>query len=405
VIFETRGEKMKKLTLRISLLSLLMITSLCIFPSLSIRSAYAQPEQPWLEVVPETTILGLGPALHEQFTVSVIITGPPPTELDQNWNLVGIGFILLYNETLLNVVKVEEGAFLQDPTWNLYGTVFYNQIVSDPLLGTGVLIMDVLLSNPMDGYDQSVFPNGHGVVATITFEAIKQDASKTLECALTLNSVEGADKDGTTIPFNEANNKNGHYMMLPYANFEIVPDVLNLKGIGKRTAGYIELPESYDANDIDTTTILLNQTKLLDPTATPTIRDHDADGIPDLEVQFNRTKLVEFIEDQGITYGNVTMAVTGTLLDGTPFEGNCTLKVTDLVGDTNCDDVVSIGDVVAVSANYGAMEGIQGWNPNGNFAPAWDKLNILDLVTIISHYANKYPEEQPERPPAPKPKP
>jgi len=111
------------------------------------------------------------------------------------------------------------------------------------------------------------------------------------------------------------------------ATIDIHPDTLNLKSKGKWITCFIELPEGYDASDINISTVMLNATipvSLPDvpaPKPVPTkIGDHDGDGIPDLMVKFNRTMVSELILYRGITYGNVTLTITGEV-NGTLFAG------------------------------------------------------------------------------------
>jgi len=113
----------------------------------------------------------------------------------------------------------------------------------------------------------------------------------------------------------------------------IDPDTLNLRSKGKWITAYIELPEGYDVNDINTTTIMLNNTiqAELIPAA---IGDYDEDGISDLMVKFDRTAVASYIianvnltqlyEERFMT---VTLTLTGYLNDGTPFQGNTTIKI------------------------------------------------------------------------------
>jgi len=123
--------------------------------------------------------------------------------------------------------------------------------------------------------------------------------------------------------------------MLPEikATIDISPNNLNLRSRGKWITAFIELPEGYDVNDINTTTIMLNNTiqAELRPTA---IGDYDEDGVPDLMVKFDRTAVVSYIianvdlsqlyEERFMT---VTLTVTGYLNDGTPFEGSDTIRI------------------------------------------------------------------------------
>ena len=54
------------------------------------------------------------------------------------------------------------------------------------------------------------------------------------------------------------------------------------------------------------------------------IGDNDNDGIPDLMVKFDRQALIDYLDD--IT-GDVTLTVTGELIDETQFSGSDTITV------------------------------------------------------------------------------
>jgi len=167
------------------------------------------------------------------------------------------------------------------------------------------------------------------------------------------------------------------------ATIDVDPDTLNLKSRGKWITCYIELPEGYDVNDINVSTILLNDT--IPAEAKPmAIGDHDNDTVPDLMVKFNRTMVSEFILSKGIKYGNVTLTLAGQLYDGTPFEGADIIMVR-MPGDVNGDGEVDIMDVVLVAVRYG----------DSNPEPYYDlnedgEINIFDIVTIAHHYGEKY---------------
>ena len=114
----------------------------------------------------------------------------------------------------------------------------------------------------------------------------------------------------------------------------IDPNALNLKSKGKWITAYIELPEDYDVNDIDISSILLNDTIPVDPSAPTSIGDYDSDAIPDLMVKFNRTEvisyilsnidIIELVQERFMT---VTLTIAGYLNDGTPFQGSDTIKI------------------------------------------------------------------------------
>lgn len=118
------------------------------------------------------------------------------------------------------------------------------------------------------------------------------------------------------------------------ATTNIDPDTLNLKSKGKYITCYIELPEGYDVNDIDVSTVMLNDT--IPAKSHPTgIGDEDEDGIPDLMVKFSRPLVINYVESH-IDWSKpertkplihtATLTITGTLYDGTPFEGSDTIR-------------------------------------------------------------------------------
>jgi hypothetical protein len=100
------------------------------------------------------------------------------------------------------------------------------------------------------------------------------------------------------------------------------PDTLNLKSKGDWVTVYIELPDGYDVNNIDISTIMLNDVvpAELHPTE---IGDYDDDGIPDLMIKFNRASVIAIV-DPG---DSVEIKITGALLDGTAFEGTDTIRI------------------------------------------------------------------------------
>jgi len=117
------------------------------------------------------------------------------------------------------------------------------------------------------------------------------------------------------------------------ATLDVDPTSLNLRSEGKWITAYIELPEGYDVNDLNVSTIMLNGTVLaeLSPIA---IGDYDNDTIPDLMVKFNKTEdisyilanvnMTELIEERFMT---LALTITGKLYDRTPFQGSDTIKI------------------------------------------------------------------------------
>jgi len=173
-----------------------------------------------------------------------------------------------------------------------------------------------------------------------------------------------------------------------YAIIDVCPDALNLKGKGRWVTVYIELPEGYNVSDINIATILLNGTIPVDPTAPYEIGDYDNDGIPDLTVKFNRTAVSEFILSKGIKFGNVTLTITGMLIDVTRFEGSDTIKVR-MPGDVNMDGIVDIRDILLAAKAFGSFPGSPRWNPIADENED-NKVDIKDLFLIARNFGKTY---------------
>lgn len=120
----------------------------------------------------------------------------------------------------------------------------------------------------------------------------------------------------------------------PKATVDINPDTLNLKSRGKWITAYIELPNGYDVNDVDVSTILLNNTVSAEMRPVG-IGDEDGDGIPDLMVKFSRSEVKDYVE---ANLGDlapestkplifvIRLVLTGQLYDGTPFQGTDAIR-------------------------------------------------------------------------------
>jgi len=128
------------------------------------------------------------------------------------------------------------------------------------------------------------------------------------------------DGDGDSTPTTDM----GAYEYVPAieATMDFDPDTLNLKSKGKWVTAYIELPEGYDVNDIDASTVSLNDAISAEQKPI-TIGDYDSDGVPDLMVKFARSDVQDVLEPGD----EVELTVSGELTNGTPFEGVDTSRV------------------------------------------------------------------------------
>jgi len=166
-----------------------------------------------------------------------------------------------------------------------------------------------LINLGVEGINPSIYGN------TIAFETREKDV--------------GADLNGD----GDVNDDVIRYVLLNppeiTASVKISPNVLNLQSRGMWITAFIELPEGYDVQDINISTILLNDTipAMLKPS---TITDYDNDGTSDLMIKFERHAVINLILQNSRFTGkleNVTLAITGYLNDGTGLQGYCTIRV------------------------------------------------------------------------------
>jgi hypothetical protein len=182
----TKGKLEKPVTVALAIMLILSIFMI------QAASSSIPSVKPHLEVSPTSTTFGPEPALGKEFDVNMTIKS-----LEAEWHLVGIEFKLGYNNTLLEVVSITEGPFLRDPRWNWYGTYFISMVEYDH-----VVVGDLLLPNPNTGnYDQTEFPNGDGIVATIRFKILYQGVYPQVDTSpLNLYDIILSDKYSGLIP-------------------------------------------------------------------------------------------------------------------------------------------------------------------------------------------------------------
>jgi PKD repeat protein len=171
-------EKLK--TRRILLILLAQLVSACLA---GVQPTFSQSAVPTLKVEPESYTASML-CINETFTINITIS-----DVDINSKLALVQFRLQYNESLLEVVDVAEGSFLQNPSWAPYGSFFINYTEEDdPVYGTHVLVGDMLLPNGTGSWN--VFPSGNGTVTTITFKEIYQPIEPESSASCTFKLVD-----------------------------------------------------------------------------------------------------------------------------------------------------------------------------------------------------------------------
>ncbi len=114
------------------------------------------------------------------------------------------------------------------------------------------------------------------------------------------------------------------------ATVDIKPDTISLGMKGRWITAYIELPESYDVNDINTVLLGFIPSELYPRH----VGDYDDDGIPDLMVKFDANATINYIwtkiyhmnPPEG-RFDDVELTVSGELDAGMSFEGNDMVRV------------------------------------------------------------------------------
>lgn len=170
------------------------------------------------------------------------------------------------------------------------------------------------------------------------------------------------------------------------ATTNIHPETLNLKSKGRWITCHIELPEGYNASDINRATILLNNSIPVDPfwlnKPLKSVFGAYDDGRPHLKAKFNRTAVSELILSEGIKYGNVTLTITGELFDGTSFEGSDVI-MSRMPGDVDSNGNVDVVDAVAVAVALGSNDPYTDLNED-------EVTDICDIVTVAVNFGTSY---------------
>jgi len=231
-----------------------------------------------------------------------------------------------------------------------------------------------------------------GVVASITFQITSQPPAGQADfCAqLPITYADLTDTNSNSPPFNIIP-ATLHIDSDPAVAAAVTAGSLNLKSLGGCAADYIQLAQGLTVTDINTSSLMLNGTVAVDPSAKSTIGIFANNGAsPALMVEFNRTELVNLAVSNGVTFGNVTLFLTGKLLCGTSVAGTCQVQVSSLMGDVDCDGKVGLSDLSMLARAYGSTPGSPRWNANADIN-GHGKVDLSDLCTVAVCYGQHYP--------------
>ena len=120
---------------------------------------------------------------------------------------------------------------------------------------------------------------------------------------------------------------------------DINPDTLNLRSMGKWITVYIELPEGCDVGDVLIESVVLDDH--FPATGPSGVGDFDEDGVQELMVKFDRSRL--FRSNDFTTSEAVTMTVSGTMENGTAFQGTDDIRIVGANSKSSALGFSSIG--------------------------------------------------------------
>ena len=159
--------------------------------------------EPLMEVEPSTHI---AKDLNQTFTMNITLNNVTP-----GLKLVGFEFKLSYNTTLLHVVSVENGTFLEEFAGSPNGGMLYY----GPVYGSDYVLFAGLILPDTNGIWHAPFPSGNGTIATITFNVAYQPyglQNPTNYCNLTLFATKLGDFQANPIQHDV---QNGSYGIVP----------------------------------------------------------------------------------------------------------------------------------------------------------------------------------------------
>ena len=171
-----------------------------------------------------------------------------------------------------------------------------------------------------------------------------------------------------------------------HATADFNKHILNLGCRSGSIVAYIELSNGYNADGIDVSSIRLNDT--ITPMLGASIGDHDGDSIPDLMICFTRTEVNELVLSSGVTTGDVALALTGRVSDGSQFEGTRTIKVR-MTGDVNMDGKVDMQDIAISARAFGSCQGDPKWNDVADENED-GKISLMDIALVARNFGKTY---------------
>jgi hypothetical protein len=207
----------------------------------------------------------------------------------------------------------------------------------------------VVIFNPYDSYNYNVIGDGDGLYGLeLGFvEGKKIIDFNSTDLPLSLNAVHrysidwqalSAGQEGVTLDVDndgdgifettiiaDNNLTQDEFDLQTETTVDINPNVINLRSKGGCVTVYIELPEGFNVEDINISTLTLAEDIPAEKWPVK-IGDYDKDGVKDLMAKFDRRLLIDLLSDIDNNQ-DVELSVSGYLRDGTRFTGSDIIKV------------------------------------------------------------------------------
>lgn len=187
----------------------------------------------------------------------------------------------------------------------------------------------------LNGFDKpvnlSVSGLSIGVNATLNLTTVTPPSGGSVASILTISVSNEAALGNLTLTVTGTSGSLNHSVLINLTikekpavkvHFRIHPESLNLKSNGRWVTALIELPEGFNAQDINISSIMLNETIPIELWPIE-IRGQE------LMVKFDRAMLEQYIlesSNQTEKFATVSLTVTGKFNDGTRFVGTDTIK-------------------------------------------------------------------------------
>jgi hypothetical protein len=325
------------------------------------------PPNPFFSVYPPSYNAS---SVGEVFNISVVVNS-----LDPNWYAVGFEFTLHYDDTILELLQIWEGPMLPPfASVPVQGTLFMSHA------GAGSIQVGDCVLPHANGVWYLPMPSGGGVLATLEFNATRQDVfpQPNLTCALQLTDTKISNTIAQAVP--QSAPVNGLYTIASsppcLASFTAFKNV-----VGKDYA----IPVNVTINNVGNNPE--NVTLTFYANATPL----DSEMVLNL-LNGTSVNLTCLGNTSSCGYGNYTLSLycvpNGTDEAAYNFTYTGIVEVT-IPGDVNGDGTVNVLDAIIVSNAFLATPNSSNWNSNADINND-NSVNILDAIILSNNFNQNF---------------